>query len=148
MQLLTQFNTTTAALLRQLPICQTNPWGDLEFWKVLAGITAVLGMVWLILQITNAVRRKPGLDYELGLLATKRELADMEARITKRGEDREKSLSSEMAEMRRALTAQTSNLHTRINNDYEGRHKESQQLALQLQSIYLALGKLEPKPGE
>ena len=145
---LTHFHTTTAALLRQLPICQTNPWGDLEFWKVLVGGTAVLAAVWLILQITNAVRRKPGLDYELGLLATKLELAEMEKRITKRGEDREKTLSGEMSEMRRALTAQTAHLHNRINGDLDARHKESQQLALQLQSIYLALGKLEPKQGK
>ncbi len=114
---LTLSNATTAALFGQLPICQAgngNPWGDLAFWKVLAGITAVLATVWLVLQIANSMRRKPGLDKELGLLATKQELAEMEARITKRGEDRERTLSSEMAEMRRALTAQTSNLNHRM----------------------------------
>lgn len=159
MLLLTKLHHGPGGLPGQLFFCQgaANPWGELEFWKVLVGLTAVMAAVWLVMQITGAFRRKPSLDLEIAALATKselaamvkatkEELAEMERRLSHKGDDRERTLSGEIAELRKSLTTQSSNLHTRINHDIDRRNKEAQDLSLSMQAIQRALGRLEAEP--
>lgn len=109
---LTQINTTTAALLGQLPICQAgNPWGTLDFNTVMLRTLAVLTLFWLLRQISISFRRSPGID---ATFATKEELAAGLSALAESGDSRREEIEGKIENMRKSLTHQLENLNHRM----------------------------------
>ncbi len=130
---LTLLNATTAALLGQLPICQAgNPWGDLEFWKVLVGITSLAVLLLTCLKIYAFFRRSPGIDVHF---ATKQELADGLKALADSGDARRAEIEGKIEDMRKSLTAQLGTLHRRMD-------ETSTAEGLKMESIQRQLGEI------
>lgn len=140
-EVLTTFTSRLDFAGMQIFLAQSgNPWGDLEFWKVLAGLTALAVLVLTILKIVAHFKRVPDIDC---YFATKAELKTGLDGVRLAGEARRNEIMEEIEQQTASLTQQLSHLEARTSRDLSSVVKSQAEQNAMLLSIQRSLGRLE-----
>ena len=116
-----------------------NPWGGVEFWKVIGGLAGILTVWWLTLQIWGKYQRNPSMDAHF---ATKEELRAGLASVQKAGDQRGIEIKDDIADLTRSTTTRLASLEASMGREMTAVGRELKEQNSMMMSVQRQLGEL------